>query len=80
VVNKDSENAALQSFLDKERDRREAETTQLKKMLTVEQERAINAIREAEQNSTKISMFQKNAEAAEQVIKTKDAKIDNLMK
>jgi len=48
VVNKDSENAALQSFLDKERDRREAETTQLKKMLTVEQERAINAIREAE--------------------------------
>ncbi len=40
----------------------------------------IQAVREAEQNSTKISMFQKNAEAAERIVKTKEQRIDELIK
>lgn len=49
-------------------------------MITTEQERAIRAIREAEQNSTKIEIFEKNAASAESVIRQKDAKIEELGK
>lgn len=53
IVNKDSANNALQQFLDREKERREAETNELRKMLSVEQDRAIRAVREAEQNLSK---------------------------
>jgi hypothetical protein len=36
IVNKDSENGVLQAFLGKEKDRREAETNELRKMLAFE--------------------------------------------
>ena len=53
IVNKDSLNQTLQQLGDKEKDRREAETSELRRMLTNEQERAIRAVREAEQNLTR---------------------------
>lgn len=52
VVNKDSQNQALQQFLDKERERRETETNELRRIVSAEQDRAINAIREAERYAT----------------------------
>ena len=48
IVNKDSENQSLQLQVDKERERREAESGKLERMLTLEQNRAIAAVREAE--------------------------------
>jgi tropomyosin 2 len=67
-------------LLDKEKDRRETETVELRKMIETEQERAIRAIREAEHNATKIDIFERNAASAESMIKQKEAKIDDLMK
>ena len=41
VVNKDSQNETQQKLLERERERREAETNELRKLLSSEQERAI---------------------------------------
>jgi len=38
--------------VDREKDRREAETGELRKLLAIEQERAIAAVREAESSKT----------------------------
>ena len=59
VVNKDSQNQQLEKFYEKEKERREAETSELRRMLDEEKARAVAAIREAEQNSTKIFMFER---------------------
>ena len=57
VVNKDSQNQQLEKFYEKEKERREAETGELRRMVDEEKARAVASIREAEQNSTKIYMF-----------------------
>lgn len=64
MVNKDSQNQQLEKFYEKEKERREAETGELRRMLDEEKARAVAAIREAEQNSTKIYMFERQAESA----------------
>ena len=61
VVNKDSQNQQLEKFLELEKQRREAETGELRRMLDEEKARAVAAIREAEQNTTKIFMFERQA-------------------
>jgi len=48
IVNKDSANQSLQQIVDREKERREIETNELRKMFQIEQERAIKAVREAE--------------------------------
>lgn len=48
VVNKDSQNQQLEKFYEKEKERREAETGELRRMLDEEKARAVAAIREAE--------------------------------
>lgn len=62
-----------------EKQRREAETGELRRMLDEEKARAIAAIREAEQNTTKIFMFERQAQAAEDQVKDKERKIDGLV-
>ena len=47
-------------------------------MFGSEQERAVAAVREAEQSSTKIQMFERQAEQAERQVKAKEVKIDEL--
>ena len=66
VVNKDSQNQQLEKFYEKEKERREAETGELRRMLDEEKARAVAAIREAEQGTTKIYMFQRQAESLEE--------------
>ena len=48
MVNKDSQNQQLEKFYEKEKERREAETGELRRMLDEEKARAVAAIREAE--------------------------------
>lgn len=59
VVNKDSQCIQLEKFYEKEKERREAETGELRRMLDEEKARAIASVREAEQSSTKIYMFER---------------------
>ena len=47
-------------------------------MFGSEQERAVAAVREAEQSSTKIHMFERQAEQAEKQVTTKEKRIDEL--
>jgi hypothetical protein len=47
-------------------------------MLDEEKARAIAAVREAEQNSTKIFMFEHQAETSEQKVIQKEKRIDEL--
>ena len=47
-------------------------------MFGSEQERAVSAVREAEQSSTKIYMFERQAEQAEKQVKAKEVRIDEL--
>jgi len=77
-VNKDSQNQQLEKFYEKEKERRETETGELRRMLDEEKARAIAAVREAEQNSTKIYMFQHQAETSELKVKEKEKRIDEL--
>ena len=65
MVNKDSQNQQLEKFYEKEKERRKAETGELRRMLDEEKARAVAAVREAEQNSTKIFMYERQAENAE---------------
>ena len=78
VVNKDSQNQQLEKFYEKEKERRETETGELRRMLDEEKARAVAAIKEAEQNSTKIFMFERQAESAENKVLDKERRIDNL--
>lgn len=48
IVNKDSENSTLRSLLDKEKERRETETNELRKLFNSEQDKTIKAVRESE--------------------------------
>jgi len=43
--------------VDKERERRQSETNELRRLFDKEQDRAVFAIREAEKNSTKVESF-----------------------
>ena len=72
MVNKDSQNQQLEKFYEKEKERREAETGELRRMLDEEKARAVAAIREAEQSSTKIYMFQSRTDKLEQQVGEKD--------
>ena len=65
IVNKDSQNQQLEKFYEKEKERREAETGELRRMLDEEKARAVAAIIEAEQSSTKIFMFERQTENVE---------------
>ena len=78
IVNKDSQNQQLEKFYEKEKERREAETGELRRMLDDEKARAVAAVREAEQASTKIYMFEKQAENSERHVKEKEKRIDEL--
>ena len=62
IVNKDSENQSLLKQVTKEKEIREAESGKLERMLNSEQTRAIAAVREAEQSSTKILMYERQTE------------------
>jgi len=44
----------------------------------MEQERAIQSVRESEQNSTKIEMYKEMTERAETAIQRKDLEVDDL--
>jgi hypothetical protein len=48
IVNKDNDCSTLRQILDKEKERREQETSDVKKMMMHEVERGIKAIRESE--------------------------------
>ena len=62
IVNKDSENQSLLKQATKEKEIREAESGKLERMLNSEQTRVITAVREAEQSSTKILMYERQTE------------------
>ena len=47
-------------------------------MFGSEQERAVAAVREAEQSSTKIHMFERQTEQAEKQVRAKEVRIDEL--
>lgn len=79
VVNKDSQNQQLEKFFEMEKQRREAETGELRRMLEEEKSRAVAAIREAEQNTTKIFMFERQVQAAEDQVRDKEKKVEGLV-
>lgn len=78
IVNKDSQNETLQQLGEKEKDRREAETAELRRMLVTEQDRAIRGVREAEQNIAKGDSFKLQIEKMETELLHKDRKIQDL--
>ena len=65
IVNKDSQNESLQKLLDKEKERREAESGELRRLLQQESDKAVQAIREAEANLTKIDLYKFQIEKSE---------------
>lgn len=65
IVNKDSQNESLQKLLDKEKERREAESGELRRLLQQESDKAVQAIREAEANLTKIDLYKFQFEKSE---------------
>lgn len=79
VVNKDSQNQQLEKFYEKEKERREAETGELRRMLEEEKARAIAAVREAEQSSTKIFMYERQSEGLEARVVDKELRINQLV-
>jgi len=64
--------------IEKERERRQSETNELRRLFDKEQDRAVFAIREAEKNSTKVESFQMQAEKAELELQGKDRKLESL--
>ena len=78
MVNKDSQNQQLEKFYEKEKERREAETGELRRMLDEEKARAVAAIKEAEQSSTKIFMYERQAETSERQVAEKEKRIAEL--
>ena len=78
VSNKDNQNQMLQQAIDKEKDRREGETTELRRLFDKEQDRAIFAIREAEKNLTKVDNYQHLADKAENEVQAKERFITGL--
>ena len=79
IVNKDSSNQSLQQFVDREKERRELETNELRKMLSAEQDRAIRAVREAEQNLSKQDLYKSQLEKMEQQVAIKEKRIAELL-
>ena len=51
--------------IEKERERRQSETNELRRLFDKEQDRAVFAIKEAEKSSTQVEAFQMQAEKAE---------------
>ena len=78
MVNKDSQNQQLEKFYEKEKERREAETGELRRMLDEEKARAVAAIKEAEQSSTKIFMYERQSESSERKVAEKEQRIAEL--
>ena len=78
MVNKDSQNQQLEKFYEKEKERREAETGELRRMLDEEKARAVAAIKEAEQSSTKIFMYERQSETSERQVAEKEKRIAEL--
>ena len=78
MVNKDSQNQQLENFYEKEKERREAETGELRRMLDEEKARAVAAIKEAEQSSTKIFMYERQSETSERQVAEKEKRIAEL--
>ena len=78
MVNKDSQNQQLEKFYEKEKERREAETGELRRMLDEEKARAVAAIKEAEQCSTKIFMYERQSETSERQVAEKEKRIAEL--
>ena len=78
MVNKDSQNQQLEKFYEKEKERREAETGELRRMLDEEKARAVAAIKEAEQSSTKIIMYERQSETSERQVAEKEKRIAEL--
>ena len=76
--NKDSQNQQLEKFYEKEKERREAETGELRRMLDEEKARAVAAIKEAEQSSTKIFMYERQSETSERQVAEKEKRIAEL--
>ena len=77
-MNKDSQNQQLEKFYEKEKERREAETGELRRMLDEEKARAVAAIKEAEQSSTKIFMYERQSETSERQVAEKEKRIAEL--
>ena len=65
IINKDNRNQILEMSVEKERERRQSETNELRRLFDKEQDRAVFAIREAEKSSTRVESFQMQAEKAE---------------
>lgn len=64
IGNKDSQNQSLEEMLKLERERREGENGEIRSLLYQEQEKALQAAREAEKFSTQIKMHKEQADRA----------------
>ena len=80
VVNKDSDVIKYEEFYRLVKERREAETKLLDEMLQKERERAIDAVKEQEQASTKSDMYERQAEVFERQTQQKENQIVQLTK
>mmetsp|Transcript_17537 Transcript_17537/g.16760 ORF Transcript_17537/g.16760 Transcript_17537/m.16760 type:complete len:123 (+) Transcript_17537:175-543(+) len=78
VINKDNEIHILQEVLGKEKERRDSEVGEIKKMFYIEQDRCMKAIREAEGYSAKIDVYKDQSEKGDRLVATKDRKIEEL--
>lgn len=65
IINKDSHIKQLEDLLELERQRRNTETKELRNLFYQEQEKSIQAAREAEKCLTEIKLYQKQADKAE---------------
>ena len=77
-VNKDSQLQTLQTLQDREKERRVAQTEELRSQLTREQDRALLAVREAEQNAAKQDSLLVQVQRLEKELLKKDNRIEEL--
>lgn len=80
VANKDSQNQSLQQLADVEKERRVSESAELRRMLSETEERAIQAVREAERNSAKHSALNEQLRKADLQLQEKQRGLDSLQK
>jgi hypothetical protein len=64
IVNKDSHNQSLEEMLKQERQRREGENGEIRNLLYQEQDKALQAAREAEKFATEIRLYKEKADKA----------------
>jgi hypothetical protein len=77
-VNKDSQLQTLQTLQDREKERRVAQTEELRSQLIREQDRALLAVREAEQNAAKQDSLLVQVQRLEKELLKKDNRIEEL--